>query len=114
MSGGENEEKCQRHVLKSSDEFHSKGGKLIRLEFAGTEVQRFGNVAIVKQLSSRNGDRRDRGLQGGLQRSSSGRTAGGRIRTGTPTKKGLGSFAGKVGDGRQKSRREQSVPGSAP
>jgi len=28
-------------------EFHAKGGKLIQLEFPRTEVQQFGNVAIV-------------------------------------------------------------------
>jgi len=47
MSGGEKEWKRQSDVLKSSDEFHSKGGKLLRLEFPRTEVQHFGNVAIV-------------------------------------------------------------------
>lgn len=33
MSGGEKEWKTQSDVLRSSAEFHSKGGKLIRLEF---------------------------------------------------------------------------------
>jgi len=47
MSGGEKEWKRQSDVLKSSDEFHCKGGKLLRLEFPRTEVQQFGNVAIV-------------------------------------------------------------------
>ena len=47
MSGGEKEWKRQSDVLKSSDEFHSKGGKLLRLEFPRTEVQHFGDVAIV-------------------------------------------------------------------
>lgn len=47
MSGGEREWKRQSDVLRSSAEFHSKGGKLVRLEFPRTEVQHFGNVAIV-------------------------------------------------------------------
>jgi Domain of unknown function (DUF4440) len=47
MSGGEKEWKHQSDVLRSSAEFHSKGGKLVRLEFPRTEVQHFGDVAIV-------------------------------------------------------------------
>jgi hypothetical protein len=34
-------------MLRSSAEFHSKGGKLVRLEFPRTEAQHFGDVAIV-------------------------------------------------------------------
>lgn len=47
MSGGEKEWKDQSDVLRSSTAFHSQGGKLIRLEFPRTEVQHFGDVAIV-------------------------------------------------------------------
>ena len=47
MSGGEREWKHQSDVLRTSAEFHSKGGKLVRLEFPRTEIQHFGNVAIV-------------------------------------------------------------------
>lgn len=47
MSGGEKEWKHQSDVLQSSGEFHSNGGKLVRLEFPRTEVQHFGDVAIV-------------------------------------------------------------------
>ena len=47
MSGGEEQWKHQPDVLRSSAEFHAKGGKLIQLEFPRTEVQHFGNVAIV-------------------------------------------------------------------
>lgn len=47
MSGGEEQWKHQADVLQTSDEFHAKGGKLIKLEFPRTEVQRFGDVAIV-------------------------------------------------------------------
>jgi ketosteroid isomerase-like protein len=47
MSGGEKEWKHQPDVLRASAEFHSKGGRLIRLEFPRTEVQHFGDVAVV-------------------------------------------------------------------
>jgi len=47
MSGGEKEWKHQSDVLQSSAEFHSKGGKLVRLEFPRTEVQHFGDVAVI-------------------------------------------------------------------
>lgn len=47
MSGGESQWKHQDDVLRTAIEFHSKGGKLVRLEFLRTEVQHFGDVAIV-------------------------------------------------------------------
>ncbi|MGA2096786.1 MAG: nuclear transport factor 2 family protein [Candidatus Acidiferrum sp.] len=47
MSGGEKDWKHQAEVIRTSEEFHAKGGKLIRLEFPRTEVQHFGDVAIV-------------------------------------------------------------------
>jgi ketosteroid isomerase-like protein len=47
MSGGETQWKHQSDVLRSSTEFHAKGGKLMRLEFPRTEVQHFGDVAVV-------------------------------------------------------------------
>lgn len=47
MSGGEDRWKNQTEVLKSAAEFHAHGGKLVRLEFPRTEVQHFGDVAIV-------------------------------------------------------------------
>jgi ketosteroid isomerase-like protein len=47
MSGGEEQWKHQADVLQASDEFHAKGGKLIKLEFPRTEVQHFGDVAVV-------------------------------------------------------------------
>jgi ketosteroid isomerase-like protein len=37
----------QADVIKGAGEFHDKGGKLLRLEFPRTEVQHFGNVAII-------------------------------------------------------------------
>ena len=47
MSGGEEKWRSQADVLQSAAAFHAKGGKLIRLEFPRTEVQHFGDVAII-------------------------------------------------------------------
>jgi Domain of unknown function (DUF4440) len=47
MSGGEKQWKRQSDILRSSAQFHSKRGRLIRLEFPRTEIQHFGNVAIL-------------------------------------------------------------------
>jgi ketosteroid isomerase-like protein len=47
MSSGEKEWKNQADVLQSAADFHAQGGKLVRLEFPRTEVQHFGDVAIV-------------------------------------------------------------------
>jgi ketosteroid isomerase-like protein len=47
ISSGAKEWGNQSDVLRHSDEFHAKGGKLIRLEFPRTEVQHFGDVAIT-------------------------------------------------------------------
>ncbi len=47
MSGGEDKWKNQADVLRTATEFHAKGGRLLRLEFPRTEVQHFGDVAIV-------------------------------------------------------------------
>jgi ketosteroid isomerase-like protein len=47
MSGGEENWMHQAEVFQSAAEFQSGGGKLIRLEFPHTEVQHFGDVAIV-------------------------------------------------------------------
>lgn len=47
MSGGEEQWKYQPDVLRTSADFHAKGGKLIQLKFPRTEVQYFGNVAVV-------------------------------------------------------------------
>jgi ketosteroid isomerase-like protein len=47
ISSGEEKWKNQAEILQAAAEFHAKGGKLIRLEFPRTEVQRFGNVAIT-------------------------------------------------------------------
>jgi ketosteroid isomerase-like protein len=47
ISSGEEKWKNQADVLSSSAEFHAQGGKLVRLEFPRTEIQLFGDVAIV-------------------------------------------------------------------
>jgi Domain of unknown function (DUF4440) len=47
ISGGEENWKKQSDVLRGAVEFHTGGGKLIRLEFPRAENQHFGNVAIV-------------------------------------------------------------------
>ena len=47
ISGGEEAWKHQAEVLQSSEAFHASGGKLVRLEFPHTEVQRFGDVAVT-------------------------------------------------------------------
>ncbi len=47
ISAGEPQWKHQEEVLQSAVEFQAQGGKLIRLEFPRTEIQRFGDVAIL-------------------------------------------------------------------
>jgi ketosteroid isomerase-like protein len=47
MSGGEENWMHQADVFQSAADFQSAGGKLVRLEFPRTEVQHFGDVAIV-------------------------------------------------------------------
>jgi ketosteroid isomerase-like protein len=50
ISSGEEKWHNQAEVFQSSAEFHQAGGKLIRLEFPRTEIQRFGDVAITYSL----------------------------------------------------------------
>jgi len=47
ISSGEEKWKNQAGVLQSAADFHAAGGRLIRLEFPRTEIQRFGDVAIT-------------------------------------------------------------------
>jgi Domain of unknown function (DUF4440) len=47
ISASEKTWKHQSDILRSSAEFHAGGGKLLRLEFPRTEVQHFGDVAII-------------------------------------------------------------------
>ena len=47
ISSGEKEWKHQAEIFKTAAKFQADGGKLIGLDFPRTEVQHFGNVAIV-------------------------------------------------------------------
>ena len=47
MSAGEEKWKNQADVLQEAVDFQAQGGKLVRLEFPRTEVQHFGDVAII-------------------------------------------------------------------
>ena len=47
ISGGEEKWKHQAEIFQSAADFRSSGNRLIRLEFPHTEVQHFGDVAIV-------------------------------------------------------------------
>ena len=47
ISAGEPQWKHQSEVLQSAVDFQAQGGKLVRLEFPRTEIQRFGEVAIL-------------------------------------------------------------------
>jgi hypothetical protein len=47
ISAGEKEWKHQAEVLATAADFQARGGKLVRLEFPRTQVQHFGDVAIV-------------------------------------------------------------------
>jgi len=50
ISTGERKWQDQSGVFQSAAEFQASGGKLLRLEFPRTEVQRFGDVAITYSL----------------------------------------------------------------
>ena len=47
ISSDEAKWKNQADVLRTAAEFQASGGKLLRLEFPRTEIQRFGDVAII-------------------------------------------------------------------
>ena len=47
ISSGEQEWKNQQKVFQEAVEFQQGGGKLIRLEFPHTEMQLFGDVAVI-------------------------------------------------------------------
>jgi ketosteroid isomerase-like protein len=47
ISSGEEKWKKQADIFRTAAEFQAAGGKLRRLEFPRTEVQRFGDVAII-------------------------------------------------------------------
>lgn len=47
INSGEKRWQHQAEILQSAAEFQASGGKLVRLEFPHTEVQRFGDVAVT-------------------------------------------------------------------
>lgn len=47
ISSDEAKWKNQADILRTAAEFQASGGKLLRLEFPRTEIQRFGDVAII-------------------------------------------------------------------
>jgi ketosteroid isomerase-like protein len=47
ISAGEEKWKDQASVLQGAAKFQASGGKLLRLEFPRTEIQRFGDVAVT-------------------------------------------------------------------
>lgn len=47
ISAGETTWKHQTEVLQAAVDFQASGGKLVRLEFPRTEIQRFGDVAVL-------------------------------------------------------------------
>jgi hypothetical protein len=47
ISAGEAKWKKQAEVFQTAAEFQAGGGRLTRLEFPRTEIQRFGDVAII-------------------------------------------------------------------
>jgi hypothetical protein len=47
ISAGEERWKTQAEVFQSAAEFRTGGRELVRLEFLRTEIQRFGEVAII-------------------------------------------------------------------
>jgi ketosteroid isomerase-like protein len=47
ISPSEDEWQTQADILRGADEFQAQGGKLIRLEFPRTKIQRYGDVAFV-------------------------------------------------------------------
>ncbi len=47
ISSDEAKWKNQADILRTAKEFQAEGGKLVRLEFPRTEIQQFGDVAII-------------------------------------------------------------------
>jgi ketosteroid isomerase-like protein len=47
MSGSEAKWQSRADVLQGGAEFRASGGKLVRLDFPRTEIQHFGDVAVV-------------------------------------------------------------------
>jgi uncharacterized protein YndB with AHSA1/START domain len=47
ISAGDTEWKHQKEVFQAAADFQAQGGTLARLEFPRTEIQRFGDVAVI-------------------------------------------------------------------
>jgi hypothetical protein len=47
ISSGSTHWDTQPQILKSAAEFHTQGGRLLRLEFRDTQIQRYGPVAML-------------------------------------------------------------------
>src|ERR1700761_7878934 len=47
ISSGDHEWHKRDAILREAKEFHDQGGKLTRLEFPKTEIQHFGDVAVI-------------------------------------------------------------------
>jgi hypothetical protein len=47
ISASEKDWKRRKEIIQEAVEFHAGGGKLDRLEFPRTEIQRYGNVAML-------------------------------------------------------------------
>lgn len=47
ISASEQNWETQKEIIQGSADFHKAGGKLIRLEFPRTEIQKFGDVAMT-------------------------------------------------------------------
>jgi hypothetical protein len=47
ISAGEDKWKTQTEVFQSAAAFQKEGGRLIRLEFPRSEIQRFGDVVVI-------------------------------------------------------------------
>lgn len=47
INSGEEKWQNQAEIFQEATQFHASGGKLISLQFPHTEIQRFGNVAVL-------------------------------------------------------------------
>jgi hypothetical protein len=89
MSGGEEQWKHQADVLRTSAEFHAKGGKLLELEFPRTEIQHYGDVASCGAAThwSWKQTAKNPAVPAALPKSSSRKTESEPIQAGTPTRR---------------------------
>ena len=47
ISASETKWENQKEIIQGAADFHAAGGKLLRLEFPRTEIQRYGDVAML-------------------------------------------------------------------